>query len=123
MDAELHGLSSVDLPAGPPQLPEDPLDCWVPVEADMGVRGEPGTDSFTFYVCTPIRLARTLGKMPHQFGRHLLIVERFDWSVLDTAIRQLIGDLSADTWNELASKIGRYGLWEFEDYVEAEKAY
>lgn len=122
MDAELHGLSSVDLPEGPPQMPEDPRDCWVPIEADIGVKGESGADIFTFYVCTPGRLARTLGQVPHQFGRHLLVVERFDWSVVEAAIRELIADLSASSWDELAEKIGRYGLWEFEDYVEAEKA-
>lgn len=122
MKAELDGLSSVDLPSGPPQMPEDPLDCWIPIEANIGVRGESGADIFTFYVCTPTRLSSTLRLMPHQFGRHLLVVERFDWSVVEVAIRALLGSLSADSWDDLATKIGRYGLWEFEDYVEEGEA-
>ena len=122
MKARLDGIYSIDLPGGPPELPPDPEDCWLVVQADIGLEAGEGADTFTFYICTPKRLKKVLQVEPCQVGRHLLIVEKFDWSVVDAAIRQMIGDLSADSWDELAAKIGRYGLWEFEDYVEAEEA-
>lgn len=120
MEASLQGLFSVDLPKGPSQMPENPFDCWIPVEAEIGVRGEAGADTFTFYVCTPNRLARSVQRTPYQFGRHLLIVEKFDWSVVESAIQSLLETLTADSWGDLAIRIGRYGHWEYEDYVEYE---
>ena len=122
MKARLEGIYSVDLPSGPPGLPADPRDCWLVVQAEIGPETGQGTDTFTFYVCTPERLQRLLQVAPCQTGRHLLIVEQFDWAVIDLVIRDLLGSLSAQSWEQLAAKIGRYGLWEFEDYVDAEDA-
>lgn len=122
MRARLDGIYSIDLPGGPPELPPDPEDCWLVVQADIGLEAGEAVDTFTFYVCTPKRLEKVLQVEPCQVGRHLLIVGRFDWAVVEASIRGLVDDLRGESWEELAAKIGRYGLWEFEDYVEAEEA-
>lgn len=90
-------------------------------QADAGVKIEEGADTFTFYVCTPTRLKKVLQVEPCRVGRHLLIVQHFDWAVVEASIRNLIGNLTGESWKELAAKVGRYGLWEFEDYTEAKK--
>jgi len=48
----------------------------------------------------------------------LLIVPRFDWDLVEEAIRAICDQARGETWEEVASMIGRYGLWEFEDYQD-----
>ena len=119
MKARLEGIYSIDLPDGPPRLPEDPSDCWIVVQADIGPVGTDGADTFTFYVCTLKRLQRALKSEAWQFGRHSLIVERFDWDIVESAIRRMVDDQEAADWDALAAKLGQYGQWEFADYIEA----
>lgn len=118
MKAFLDGIFSIDLPNGPPQLPEDPSNCWIVVQADIGVIGGSGADTFTFNVCTLKKLQHILNQEEYQLGRHLVLVEEFDWEVIERAIKNLLAPLQADDWESLATKIGRFGEWEFEDYVE-----
>ena len=116
--AKIDGLFSVDLPDPSTDFPEDPEDCWIIVMADIGLEGSPGADEFTFYVCTPKRLSKVVQHEGFQFGRHLLIVERFDWDTVERAIARICEEATGDTWEQVAKKIGRYGQWEFEDYQE-----
>ena len=51
MKAYLDSFFSGDLPSGQ-ELPEDPENCWIVIQADIGSYGESGADTFTFYVCT-----------------------------------------------------------------------
>ena len=118
MRARVDGIYSLDLPQGKPALPDDLNCCWVVVQADIGPAEASGSETFTFYVCTPRRLQQVLEKVGSQLGRHLIVVERFDWDVLKGAIRDVIANLEAESWDELAQLVGRHGLWEFEDYSE-----
>ncbi len=118
MKARLDGIYSIDLPEGPPQLPGDSSNCWIVVQADIGPVGRSGADTFTFYVCTHKRMEQILESEGWQFGRHLLIVERFDWKVVEAAIRRLVEDHEEADWNALAAKLGQYGQWEFADHVD-----
>lgn len=111
----LKGLSSLDLPDGH-SLPDDPSDCWAVVTANLGVTGNDAGDDFTFYVCTPSRLERVLSEEPELWGRHLLIVETFDWTAVRRAVERLCDRVQGDTWEEIAGQLGRYLGWEFEDY-------
>jgi hypothetical protein len=117
MNATLKVLSSIDLPDGA-SLPPDPTDCWVIVTASIGVAGDERSDNFTFYVSTPRRLERVVADESQLWGRHLLIVEQFDWTQVRTAIEKLCAGVTGDTWDAIASRLSRYGAWEFEDYRE-----
>ncbi len=118
--AGLHGgIYSIDLPSGPPQLPTDPEDCWVRVYADIGAVDEVGADTFLFYVCTPKRLQTMVKRAGYYLGRHLVIVDHFAWDLVERIISSICDETTGDTWEEVATKLGRYGLWEFEDYQEA----
>ncbi len=47
-----------------------------------------------------------------------LIMEEYDAARMRIFLTDEIESLDAPTWHELASKIGRIGKWEFEDYQE-----
>ncbi|MHB2020411.1 MAG: Imm8 family immunity protein [Candidatus Xenobia bacterium] len=118
MKAELKSLGSIQLDRG--ELPSDPEDCAIRMTAAVGELGDEAADNFDFTVVTPRSLARELSEGPHYLlGRHLVIVERFDWDLVEAAIRSVVEREEAPTWEELAARIGRHGEWEYEDYQEA----
>ena len=103
----------------------DNLSTWQPAEPDcfgfllqimVGPASEEGEESFGIEVCTPAWLARKYG--PHGIisGRHHLIVFEYEFKTIESYLRDYVASCSADTWQEVAAKIGRLGHWEFEDY-------
>ena len=117
MKAYLNGsIYSIDLPSGPPEMPKDPYDCWIVIQADIGVAGKEGADIFTFYVCTAKRVNSILQNEDFLLGHHLILVEKFDWQVVENAIKNILNNLEANTWEQLAIKLNEYGGWEFSDY-------
>ncbi len=88
------------------------------LECIVGVKGKDGGDVFSIEVCTPLWL---LENNSHNidcmvFGRGKLIVFEFDIDKITKKIINYCESLDAETWIELATKISRIGLWEFEDY-------
>jgi hypothetical protein len=82
----------------------------------VGPDSEPGEESFDLTVCTPKWLVtRTSDNLP-LVGRHHLIVNTYDWPLVERFLRHLISLIEAPTWPEVATKISRLGHWEFEDY-------
>lgn len=110
------GLYSPDLNLGPPQLPEDPEDCWIVMYADLGLEREEGADTFTFYVCTPRRLNVFVSEHGYELGRGLIIVKEFDWSTVRVAIDRICMACAGPSWEEIVDKLSRYGIWDYEDY-------
>ena len=53
------------------------------------------------------------------FVRHVLVIERWDPTLVESAIRNLCQTTFGETWNEIAERLSRFGHWEFEDYREA----
>jgi hypothetical protein len=45
-----------------------------------------------------------------------LVIERWDASRIRLFLTEVVESEEAPTWRELATKIGRIGRWEFEDY-------
>jgi hypothetical protein len=86
--------------------------------ARIGPADRDAADDFTFYVCTPRMFERVLSDESHVWGRHLLVLEQFSWQAARRAIGDLFEQTSGATWEELAARLGRYGHWECEDYVE-----
>ncbi len=114
MKARLDGIYSPDLPSGHAELPANPANCWVVVQADIGVEGESGADCFTMYVTTPQFLDGCLNQVRHQLGRGLVIVAEFDWDVVEQAVKEVCCSVEGECWTELAEKLSRYFLYEYE---------
>lgn len=114
----LHSLHSPDLLDMQNDTPDDVESFCILVQAFIGPAGEVGGDSFNFLVCTVDKVAATLQKDGFLFGRHYLIVEYYSYQVIFDVIDSLCNRVSGSSWQEVAEKLGRFGHWEFEDYVE-----
>lgn len=86
------------------------------LQAFFGPSDGPGEDSFDILVCTPKWLDREMGVDDIISGRHRLIVKRYDIEAIRRFILKYTQHCTGATWHEAAEKLGRLGLWEFEDY-------
>jgi hypothetical protein len=84
-----------------------------------GPIGSAGEETFQAQVCTPRGLLTLLERDGIVFGRHYIFVPSIDPERVETAVRDRLRRIDADSWQDLAEKIGRLGFWEFEDYQEA----
>lgn len=114
--AELHGLSS-DLHDLHNLSFETGEDFSIPIVAQIGTRGSPGSDLFYFTVASPSRIQEMAANGP-VFVRHVLLTASFNKSLLDVCVRKICDESSGDDWKEIAGKLGRYFQWEYEDYQE-----
>lgn len=114
---ELRGLNSPDIinldEASFAQ--EEPF--CVLIQAMFGQQGEDGEESFDFLVCNAVWVQHQV--LAGAFsGRHYLIVSTFCLSEIQAFWMRVATMSSGHTWEEVAQKLGRYGLWEFEDYQD-----
>ncbi|MBC6424126.1 MAG: hypothetical protein GDA43_24065 [Hormoscilla sp. SP5CHS1] len=49
-------------------------------------------------------------------GRHYLLLPKYDYSLIWQVIQGLCDEAEAPDWKTIASRLSRYGRWEFEDY-------
>jgi hypothetical protein len=114
--AEVKRWWSEDFPDGVTS-PDDPEDCCVGIQADIGPVGTDGADTFEFIVCTPKALSRRLDDDPRPFwARGTLIVRTFSWHAAEAAMHQFVRSVSGSDWTEVSMKLNRFLGWEFEDY-------
>ena len=107
----IRSLVSPDLPSG--DLPPDPDDCFVLIEAEIGAAGLPGADVFSFQVVTPKYLMRE--SLP-RWGRGLLIVPQFTWPAVETSLQKLLMHATGPNWSAVAAELAKELHWEFEHY-------
>jgi len=109
----LHSPDIFDLSA--PQLCEDSPYC-VFVQAMFGPNGSDGEESFDILVCNDLWVSQQC-RIGAFSGRHHLIVCRFDINEIREFLEQIALKCADVDWNRVALKLGRYGQWEFEDYI------
>ena len=80
-----------------------------------GLEGEEGGESFEFIVCTPMWLLEKYGEDAVVALRHYLLVFHHDFAQVKGKIKWLVEKARGENWNEIATWIGRYGKWEFEN--------
>ena len=117
MRAVVRRIHSPDIDLVTGQV-EDPEDFGILLQVMVGPVDGPGEESFDVMVCTPAWLARRVREQGPVIGRHYLIVDAYDRDKIEGFLRRRIESLEAEDWGELARKIGRIGMWEFEDYSE-----
>ncbi len=91
------------------------------VTASAGPAGGDGEEQFQFTVCSPSWLSAQPRAKGFAFCRHTLLLERWDPELVDRAIRDLCRRTEGESWTEVASKLSRFGRWEFEDYSESQR--
>ena len=113
MKAELKGLVSPDLTK--PHTPDDPGNCAVLMEAELGPKGQEGAEIFTFVVVTPKWLE---ANVECRWGRGYLLVPEFSWHELERMLGRLVSATSGESWDEIANSLSKFMDWEFERYEE-----
>jgi hypothetical protein len=96
--------------------PADPSSFGFLLQVLAGTSGEDGEDSFNVIVCTPRWLEERYRSTDVVLLRHHLLVSRYDWSAIARFITGYVRSCEGETWQEVATKIGRLGHWEFEDH-------
>ncbi len=98
---------------------------WSPEDAEcfaldlllkIGAEGSDGADNFDLKVCSPSWLAQT--SWSFRWGRGLLIVAEYDFAAIEKEISAHVAACQGDTWIDIAVKLSRTLMWEFDDYVE-----
>lgn len=87
------------------------------IQAMFGPENVDGEESFDLIVCNRLWVEKqhAQGELPDP---HQLILERFDIHEIEKYLRKAAVESSGADWEEVASKLGRVGRWEFENYVE-----
>ncbi|MCF7484267.1 immunity 8 family protein [Vibrio sp. J1-1] len=99
--------------------PEDTENFGFLLQAMIGPEGEDGEESFGIQVCTPEWLKSRYSENDVLFGRHMMIVFDYDIDRIKSHIVKYCDRCVGDNWSDIASKLSRIGLWEFEDYSPA----
>lgn len=94
---------------------EDIDDFYIQVQADIGPKGDKGSETFTFYAVSPKRLQGLLEDKQVRVGRGLLIMNDFDLRVVEATIERLLDNCKRENWDAVAAAICRYAHWEYEN--------
>jgi hypothetical protein len=114
--SEIKGLHSPDLLDLGTENPPDVENFCILVEVSVGPKGERGEEHFGVVVTTPTWLAAHMAECEHLFARHYLIVKRYEFDVVKSAIYKQFQGVQGSSWLDVAERLARYGQWEFEDY-------
>lgn len=125
MRARLKSLFSSDI--------NEPLESFQPnnpehfgfgLQAFIGSTDEDTADSFDAVVCTPSWLAehfddKRVGRWEFEppgllFGSRFILMKRWDYSTLLSAVTDLCAFRNANDWGMLANRLGRFIPWEFD---------
>ena len=113
MFPELKRLTSPDLEHG--TLPPNPKDCLVFLEAEIGSGEMEAADIFGFTVVTPKAVAKCRGR---HWGRGYLLLPEFTWEEVEQALSRLLAQCVGPSWQEIAWRLNKELLWEFDGYRE-----
>ena len=95
--------------------PEDPEDFCFLLEALVGPADSEGEESLQLLVCTPRALARRVASEGVIFGRSLVIVDSPKISRILDSVRAAVERAEASSWNAVARRLERLGIYEFEE--------
>jgi hypothetical protein len=115
---QIRYFTSADTPDLRTFVPEDPDRFSIAVDMMIGPSGAEGEEQFEIQIATPRWLEEQYRSAGLVVGRHLLIVFDDDWSRIEAHLQRLVSACQGDDWTQVAEKISRFALWEFEDYVE-----
>lgn len=86
------------------------------LELSVGLENSKGADIFQLMVCTPDWLKNRNELSKTTWLRHMLLVSEYDIQKITAEINRQIDAIEADSWTDIAVKLGRFCHWEFEDY-------
>lgn len=118
MSPEIKYIHSPDVSDLNNYRPLDPTNFGVLIQVMAGPMGSQGEESFDIMVCSPHWLDELARKEKFIVGRHYLITRSFNYGEIQSFLRQMFARCEGKDWPEVAAKLSRIGMWEFEDYRE-----
>lgn len=112
-------MKSLNLDPAPELLSAHPSEFCLAARMIVGPVDAEGEESFDVTVCTPEWLAVQCRRHGGIFDpRHHLVVDydSFDKRAVHDWLAARVARVEAATWHQLAQRLSRIGLWEFEDY-------
>jgi hypothetical protein len=110
--------------------PPDPRDAQLLVQVLAGVRLAAGSDdpegeeSFDLRVITPRAAQRRLREQDRPLvGRHLVIVDQWDYPTIAAYLFERFESEEGADWDDLGTRLNRFGRWEFEDFDESRNSW
>jgi hypothetical protein len=118
--AELRSLDSADAPSGLESFrPDNPETFSLAVGAIIGPFDGLGAELFYFNVCSPRWIEENPSPKGFEFMHSYLILSQWNYQTLHRALSDLCLHAEGDDWEQVATKLSRYGSWEFADYRDA----
>lgn len=112
MYARVKTIMSPDLDYG--SSPDDPENCCVLIEVEIGPSESEGAEVFSFEVVTP----GAIQSLPApSWLRGYLLLPEFSWAGVEEAVNKLVTQCTGSNWDEVSNKLSRSLGWEFEGYV------
>lgn len=115
MRAQLKSLMTSDIDPDS-YWPDEEDNFGFYIQAIIGPEDEEGGDIFGFQVCSPKWLQNKHSVTDIVFIRHVILMFEYDYQAVERRIADLCNKTIGADWGEIASKIARFGSWEFEDY-------
>ena len=120
MRAELKRMYSIELPVSlEKHCPADPENFGLSICLEVGLAGSDATDLFDLFVCTPYWIKEQLAQEGPVWGRHILLILKYDYALIVQAIAKRMDACEGRDWTEIANKFARFTAWEFEDYQQS----
>lgn len=98
--------------------PGDPTNVGFLLQLFVGPSDGQGEESFDVVVCTPKWLQEQVMREGAIFGRHHLVVDRYDVDFIKQTLIDAVNSQKGADWPTLALKLATIGRWEFEDYAK-----
>ncbi|HAZ14736.1 MAG: hypothetical protein A2X86_12820 [Bdellovibrionales bacterium GWA2_49_15] len=114
---KLYGIHSPDIADLKLFVPNVPNKFSILIQVFVGPEDDEGFESFDFVVCTADWLKEKY-KNEIVFLKNFILVPHYSYSALYQRIEKLVKSISGDDWAEYATRLSRWGQWEFEDYKE-----
>jgi Immunity protein 8 len=118
MKAEIKSLTGIDYEDLNTLVPKHPECFAVALRLMAGPEGLEGEESFDFDVCSPMWLEERLKNEEPVLLRHIVLMKTFDHAKIQSFVERYVAECEGKDWNEVGQKLGRLGMWEFEDYRE-----
>ena len=116
MKPSIRHFNSPDIPNFEDYAPSDPSEFYFLLQIIIGPDNGPGEESFDVVVCSPKSFAKQHEPRIVEMGRHYLFMNEYNRDALVAFIRNYCDQCEGVDWEEVATKCGRLGKWEFEDY-------
>lgn len=108
----IHSPDVLDLKSWTP--PPGPFGVFI--QLFVGNTEGPRQDAFGLTVCNPEWIADLASRYNAVDLRHHVLMDHWDYPKLESYLGHRVRITEGDTWDQIGEKLGRLGLWDYEDY-------